>query len=482
MQSLWLYLHFPHLQLDSLYQRHQKSNKSGEEDQDQRPVIILDTNSNEVVQLNQPAIDEGLAKGMGLATAAALAPHLSVIPYRVETEEEKLKELAERLYLVTSDITLYKPNGLLLRIHNMLALYGGLESYWAILKQQLAPQQLRYYYATGHSPLAARMLSRASSNLITNDIKWLKQQTNHCPLIQTDLAHKTIDQLHRVGTHTVGELLTIPRKDIAKRFDIHIINYLGKLTGEFHHPVEFFHPTELFSRYLELLFDIEHIQPLIKPLQHMLDTLEQFMTVRDQITYSLNVVLHQRDTLPLEFNIGSAQGDYQAKVWLTLIELKLENITLDAPVFAIQITTGVVQQRTTEINDLFSKRSSHLSYAQLISLLTAKLGEQVLHQPEVRDDHRPEYATGYSKPLSPTIAETAPLLSSEHFRPTFLLQTPQPLREKTILLHGPERICSGWWEHASVTRDYYIARSEQGRYYWLFKTPEQHWYLHGVFS
>ena len=206
------------------------------------------------------------------------------------------------------------------------------------------------------------------------------------------------------------------------------------------------------------------------------------MTMRDQITYSLQISLYQRDTLPQELNIGSAQGDYLAKTWQALIELKLEGVTLDAPVFAIQITTGLVQQRTTEINDMFSKKGSHLSCAQLISLLTAKLGDDALLQPEVRDDHRPEHATGYTKPMVSAVSETASLPSFERFRPTFLLQTPQPLREKTMLLHGPERICSGWWEHVPVTRDYYIARSEQGRYYWLFKTPEKRWFLHGIFS
>ncbi len=494
MQTLWLYIHFPHLQLDSLFQRkshttnNENSEKSSDNDeqsaQNNLPIIVLETNKNEIIQLNQQAYDEGIRTGMGLATAAVLAPHLSVQPYRVETEEEKLKELAESLYLVTSDITLYIPNGILLRVHNMLSLYGGLTPYWQVVQKQLSPHNLRYHYATGHSPLAARLFSRSGFDHISANIDWLKQRVNDCLLTQTDLPTKTVEQLKRVGTKSLGELLSISRKSIAKRFNIDLINYLGRLTGEFHHSVEFFHPKESFSRHLELLFDIDHVQPLIKPLFHILNTLEQFMTVRDQVTYSLRIVLHQRDSLPLELTVGSAQGEYQAKEWLTLIKLKLENLALNAPVFAIHITTGVVQQRSAEINDLFNKQSSHLSYAQLISLLTAKLGETTLLQPAVNDDHRPEYAVTHTQPSTsksnPVDAQI--LLSLGRFRPSFLLQIPQPLHEQTTLLHGPERISSGWWEHASMTRDYYIARSEQGRFYWVYKTPKQKWFLHGVFS
>ena len=477
MQALWLYLHFPNLQLDALFQQQHLDTQT------KQPIIILNTNSNNIVQLNQAASAEGIKAGMGLATAAALAPHLNVIPYKQEVEEKKLIELAELLYLVTSDITLYKPNGILLRMHNMLRLYGGLEAYWQTLQNQLASQKLRYQYATGHSPNAARMFSRAGFNHINSDHRWLKQRSLSCQLAQTDLPLKTIELLHRVGVRTIAELLNIPQSDIAKRFDIHLVNYIGRLTGEFQHPVDFFHPKERFNRYLELLYDIENVQTLLHPLKHMLNTLEQYMQVRDQLTHSLHITLYQRDIDVQSFQIGSAHGDYKAEQWLKLIELKLESINLDAPVFAIQLETGVIQNQTPGTVDLFSKQGNQLSHAQLFSLLSAKLGEQALLQPCIHNDHRPEHSADYTKPLQGEIRENSPPYHSlKHLRPSFLFQSPQPLREKTTLLCGPERIASGWWEHQHITRDYYIARTEQGRYYWLFKTPERQWFLHGVFS
>ena len=33
-----------------------------------------------------------------------------------------------------------------------------------------------------------------------------------------------------------------------------------------------------------------------------------------------------------------------------------------------------------------------------------------------------------------------------------------------------------------MIRDYFIARTEQGRWLWVFRTPEQQWFIHGQFS
>ena len=327
-------------------------------------------------------------------------------------------------------------------------------------------------------PFAARMLSRAASNQVTADEQWLKHQIGRCTLVQTELNQKTVHKLNRVGVHLVQDLLDIPLRDIAKRFDIELVTYLGRLTGEFQHPVEFFHPVKNFSRYLELLYDIDNTQILEHPLKQLLITLQQFLKIRDQITNQIIITLHQRDQPTLPINVYSGQGEYLFEKWLTLTTLQLENLQLAAPVFAIGLTTGNTRVRTPDKLDLFSGTKGTLSSLQLVALLQAKLGQEALKSMCVGDDFRPELACIYGKPL--VDQATPPTLQG--LRPSFLLQTPQLLTEKVSLLHGPERIYSGWWDNQQITRDYYIARSHQGCWYWVFKTPEQKWYLHGLFS
>lgn len=63
---LWLYLHFPTLQLDTLFH-----NKDSNHDADVA-VAIVDGRRHEVIQANQYALEQGVKLGMGLGSAAAL--------------------------------------------------------------------------------------------------------------------------------------------------------------------------------------------------------------------------------------------------------------------------------------------------------------------------------------------------------------------------------------------------------------------------
>lgn len=488
MQSLWLYLHFPHLQLDSLCDPVAQTcpNELGSNTGESRhsalaakPVAILHGKSNCVVQLNQQALDAGIQYGMGLGTAAALNQQLQVLAYNPDIEQKKLVEIAEHLYLVTSDICHFPPNGLLLRIHNMLNLYGGLKAYWQALKGQLSHFNVHYHYATGQSPFAARILARAAWDQICDHLPMLKHQVGLRKLTESELDHKAVKKLARVGIHNIADLMAISLKDIAKRFDIDLVTYLGRLSGEFHHPVEFFHPQSTFSRYLELLYEISHADTLLRPMSHLLDGLEQFLKVRDKLTQKVIFTLYQRDADTLVFEVGSAQAEYQASKWRVLAELKIEQLCLQAPVYAVNLTTGAVVERSPDEADLFTASKGTLSYLQLISLLQAKLGEQAIKQVALKDDFRPDCINLYHSPGS-DLGKIKTQLQA--MRPSFLFTNPLPLSEKVSVIHGPERISTGWWDNNGIIRDYFIAQNQHGQWLWIYRTPNTSWYVHGLFG
>ena len=48
---------------------------------------------------------------------------------------------------------------------------------------------------------------------------------------------------------------------------------------------------------------------------------------------------------------------------------------------------------------------------------------------------------------------------------------------------GPERIEAGWWRCRDVQRDYYVAATQLGNRFWLFRRPaDNRWFLHGSFD
>lgn len=469
--TLWLYLHFPTLQLDSLFS-----------DMQQAPICILD--KQRIVQINGVAEEKGIKLGMGLGSAASLCADLQVHPYNQQVEEKKLTEIAHWLYMVTSDISLFPPSGILLKVSNMLTLYDGLASYWRVVFEHLSALNIQFRFSTGSSPLSAKLLAQQKVNCVSDDPIWLEKTLEQQPLHSAELPDKTIEQLNRVGIRYLHDLLTLELADIARRFDIELVNYIGRLTGQLKHPVNSYHPTETFKRHLELLFEIDNVQWLIKPLFTLLTQLEAFLLLRDKVAYQITLLLHQRDEREQSVTFSSAQGDYLANKWQQLSKLALESCTLNAPITAITLHATQTNQRQPDSLDLFDGQQGQTSPLELITILQAKLGkEQVAGITKTRDP-RPELATQLSAPFAPqkdksTSEEPEKTKSA---RPSILFPSPVPLVEKVTILQGPERLTTGWWDAETIMRDYFVAKSNQGRWLWIFRDQQKQWFIHGLFA
>ncbi len=471
--TLWLYLYFPCLQLDTLY-----AEQPG--DEQQQPIAIVD--KHRIVQLNDAAKALGIEAEMGLATAASLCHNLQVLPYQEEVEQQRLNEIAQWLYLKVADMTLFSPKGILLKVSNMLTLYSSLEHYWGVLSKHLSSLKVSYQFATGFSPYCAKLLAEQGCNLLLDKREPLLKQLNGFNLHCTELDNKTIDKLNRVGVTTLAQLLELDITEVARRFDIHLVNYVGRLTGRFHHPLTQYHPPLHFERHLELLFDLETVAWLEKPLAKLLNQLEQHLRLRDQLAFELKLTLHQRDCEPQSIHFHSAKGEYRVAQWQQLSALTLESIKLSAPVTAMTLCTVRVDLNQALSQDLFDGEQGALSAQELISILSAKLGEESVSLIEGSRDPRPEFATLYRPALYGSSTNNTALNSAPLTRPSLLLPQPVPLQHQVSIISGPERIQTGWWDARPISRDYFIAHDKQGRWLWVFRTPQQQWYLHGLFS
>lgn len=469
--TLWIALYFPALQLDTIFAA---MTPSAEAD----PVVIVDGRVHQVVQANQQALSQGIRTGMGLGSAAALCAGLQVHPFDAGLEQHALEDIAQWLYLLTSDITFYPPQTLLLRVTPMLSLYSGLTNYWRTLRHHLDQRGVRYHYASGFSPLCAILLAKSAADMIQDDPTALRQLIGRFPLTATELNEAQTDKLARIGIRNIDSLLALPMQEIARRFDIDLVNYVGRLLGQFQHPVTFYHPPEAFRSHLELLHDIENVQWLEKPLSRLLNHLERFLTLRNQVAFELRLTLNQRDQIHHSVVFTSARGDMQASRWAQLCRLTMESLTLEHPVISLTLTVVRSGQAESIADDFFSGTQGQQSEQELITLLQAKLTPSRVQQLQLCDDPRPEQRSRYVCAGTPPIVACRPA----ELRPSLLLPQPQPLNDEVSLIHGPERIATGWWDGHSLVRDYFIARTPQGRWLWIFRTPEQQWFVHGQFS
>jgi len=127
----------------------------------------------------------------------------------------------------------------------------------------------------------------------------------------------------------------------------------------------------------------------------------------------------------------------------------------------------------------------------LVENLNQRLGKQRVRGLRLQAEHRPERAWCYQRPGE--LRDTKQSQASVPLRPFWLLPHPAPLESVAgrpnyhgplILEDGPERIESGWWDGADISRDYYRARSPEGEKLWVFRDRRgtRDWFLHGIFA
>ena len=480
---LWLYLDFHALQLDALHAPQTPVSKEPEthDDEDKQAVILVESKHHQVVQCDQVAMEVGIRPSMGLAMAVSLFRQVSVLEYKPELELQKIKEIAQLLYRFTADIVLSSPNGLFLRIDTMLRLYGGLEGYWNSLKQALTELGYKCHFATGMSPFMAKVLAKSRFNQVTEKSELMSQALEALDIEQVGLENKTVEHLKRVGIKQLKQLTSVPAKELAKRFDIQLINYIGKLKGEFKHGLCFYQPPRTFSADIELMYEIVSTQVLHHPIKRLLLQLQQYLKLRNLVTQQLTLLLMYRYQEFLTVEINAAGGEYKSEKWLLLIQLRLESVILTEPVIAVRLVANSLRPMRAPNGQLFQRKTDGMAEEELVALLQAKVGQDKVFSMQFQQAQHPQLVSQLVEVGLDKNTGTLPSCILRH-RPSLMLAVAKPLTQNVTLLHGPERLQTSWWHRYHMHRDYFVARESNGKLCWVYRTPQQQWFLQGYFA
>lgn len=468
----WLYLHFPTLQLDVLQRQFP-----------QQPLALAEPKQHQIIAVNQEAQLQGVTVKHSVATAVLLCPNLQLYPPDAVRLQQLLQQLCQQLYQYTGDIMLQPPDGLAIRVSTMLQLYADFSTYWQQLQQVLQESFTHYIAACATTLLGARLLARSGQTWLQLDPTITEQQLAKTALCYSEISEQHQQQFARVGISRLGQLLALAPAELAKRFPAEVVHYLQQLQGKSVSPPQFYRPAQLFQRYLLLSYEISQSELLLQPLCKFLAELQQFLQQSNQLCRSLLLTLHFRQHETLALEVKAVGGEVQALRWEALLRLQLATLALPEPVYAIDLQALHLDTAVAQTVPLLQQRQSTLSVAQLLSILTAKLGEHALRSPVFIAKHWPEQSVQRQAPLLLT-SESSSFLPEQAYvmRPSVQFAEPERLTEPVQLLGSAERLESVCWHSgAYLQRDYYVARNAQGQQLWVFRTPELHWYVHGWF-
>ena len=329
------------------------------------------------------------------------------------------------------------------------------------------------------------------------------------------------EALQGMGLHTLSDLLTLPRSGLARRFGQELLNELDRALGLQADPRTWVELPATFDARLELFARADTTDQVLHGASVLLARLVAWAQARQARVAAFTLrMLHEkaRHAAPpaTELRVELAEPALDAAHLQGLLRERLGRLELIAPTLDLQLHCSHLVAGHAPNGELFPTRASEtLGLTRLLERLRARLGdEQVLRLVAVAD-HRPECASRWVPAVGPVVdsATGSSAASSAAarvdpglplHRPAWLLSEPLPLAERDAmpwwqgralqLVSGPERIETGWWDDASVARDYFIARAEDGCLVWVYRSRlpaapgvlgragEPTWHLQGLFA
>ena len=465
---MWACLLLPHLALDGILRRRPVDG----------PLVLVDgpVNARTVVAVNDAARAAGLHFGQRLTAAHALLAQFDAVPYDPDGVEKWHRFLAAVAYRYSSEVCLL-PHAIVLEVSKSMGLFGPWPRLEAMLRADLEELGFRHRIAAAPTPHAAYILAGVSDGLAVLTRDTLINALRRVP-IQKSRLPASASSLPGMGVRTLGQLLALPRDGLRRRFGAELLASLDRLTGDLPSGLDSFRPPDVFDLRIELVHEVENLAMLVFPVRRMTGDLAAYLAGRDGGVQRFLLRLEHRGDRHTDVVVGLLAAERDPAMLFEFARGRLEHVALTEPVLALRLIARDLPAFVPAGRDLFDERPANaLPFAQLRERLRARLGDGAVYGLGSTADPRPERAQ--------QIAASADVAIERHPRPTWLLDRPIPLRgHAPLILSGPERLETGWWDDGEVCRDYYVVETSLGQHAWAFCPPGEQtgWMIHGWFA
>ena len=530
---LWLALYFPQLPLEVFVRARQQAGALA--------VVEPLGGREQVSRCNAAAQAYGIQPGIALPAALALCAGLAVQRRDRGRERRALDELAAWAYQFSARIS-FEPSLLLLEVGASLRLFAGLPALLQRLQHELEQIGYSARHAVATTALAAGLLARNRPGCAVTAQAELHAAVADLPLdcLTRDRTARAL--IRHVGLTSIGEVLQLPRPELARRTGPPLCLLLDRLLGHAPDPREEWSPPQRFAQTIELLGEIGQTTALVFPARRLMVSLCGFLRGLGGGAQRLQWSLSHRDLAATRFGQGLLDPSRDPDHMLEVFRERIERLELPAPVIAIGLQVDdwlAFEERSLELLDDAGGQCAGRRGGQdqaLLERLSNRLGAHSVRGLRCLADHRPERAWQWcrpgenaddvtpaplkspsgevsSRPSGPVSSQTANQVSGGQAladessatpvsadrlskipglsQPPWLLAQPRPLRDCNglpeyggvlRLQDMPERVEAGWWDGFDITRDYFVAHSPAGERLWVFRDRRGGgWYLHGLF-
>lgn len=484
---------------------------------DSKPlVLIADTaHGPRIESTNRVGASAGARGGMMLADARTRCPEIVTAPSDPAGDLAFLEKLAVWVQRWGPWSAMDAPDGLLVDVTAVPHLFGGEEKLVSDVETAFAKRELSVRCAIGPTAGAAWALSHyAAPGTILDSSEDAEVRLGELPVAALRLDQDVVTVLRRLGLKKLGELTTIGRDAIHRRFRnrrspaANPLVRLDQLLGRVPEPLLPVVPQQVPLVQRRLLEPIRHRQLLDQVVVDLAEDMTRELEGRGEGARRLELGLWRVDGEVMVRRLELAAATRETAHIVRLFASKLDYIDAGFGIEMLRLRASWAEPLALGQDEIEVAAQSHgISLSALVDRLSVRLGPQAVSRPAPFASHIPERAQRWMKPLEPEPVSQGQL--AFHQRPLKLLDkaekiavlyaTPDgyPRRfrwrgelHEVARVEGPERIAPEWWRERGTTRlrDYYRIEDQRGRRYWIYRlgivgdgrggAPD--WYLQGL--
>ena len=468
----------------------------------------------------------GARPGMRLTDARALDPGLIAVTADGDGDRALVERLAHWASRWSPLVEVDGADSLRLDSSGVAHLFGGEAGLVADIEARFAGVGLTTRVAVAATAGAAWGLARYGTDYGTDQIGGGRrgdglEAVAPLPVAALRLPPAVVRTLERLGLKTIGALVGVPRRSLARRFREadNPLDALDRMLGRTPEPLTAAPIDPPPRALLRLAEPVADPSAATQALVLLVPDLVRELEARRLGARRLVLVGYRVDGEAQVAAAACALATREPKHLLRLLADKTEAMDPGFGFDAFALEASWAEALDSRQDGLVGGPPPALEVARLVDRLTTRLGADKVRRPVARESHLPERASGWGAGVvegdrpSPRSAgaESPSPASGRGIRPQRLLDnpeaiaviyaTPEGLPRRFVwrrLVHdvvraeGPERIAPEWWRERGTARlrDYYRVEDRDGRRYWIYRQGlfgdgrggEPLWYLHGLFG
>ncbi len=488
-------------------------------DQAGRPVITA---------VNAAAAASGLAPGMSMATARSLSPDIVTRPVDFRADRAFLDRLIRWAGRYSPMIARDSTDGMLIDVTGCAHLFGGEQALLDSMSDRLTRFGIAHRIALADTRMAAQAVARFSGvqqGPVVVPPGQHRKLLADMPVHALGIDGALVADLSKVGLKHIGDLMTMPRTSLSRRYGLSVCTLLDRALGDSPDPINSTPVSIPYRVRLRFPDAIGTLDDIAGALGRLLQRLTERLEADQQGARQIRLQLFRVDGDVHQVTVGTAAPSRKAAHLARLFHEKLSDID---PGFGIEmmVLSAPVTERATAVQQdaAFDAKSGARSQdmTDLLDRLTARLGHGGVLTLRPVDSHLPDRVMQFS-PAGATPPEPGEWVNHLQARlgprPLRLLDRPEPVTPLTCpppgrmlcsfrwrgrrlavaRALGPERISPEWWRLEPVgggnawtgPRDYYAVQESTGARLWMFAESQTarggtitapRWFVHGLFD